>query len=39
MARRRGFFAELQYQSQLAAKQRAQAERAQARLRGRGSPG
>lgn len=31
MARRRGFFAELQYQSQLAAKQRAQAERAQAR--------
>lgn len=31
MARRRGFFAELQYQSQLAAKQQAQAERAQAR--------
>jgi restriction system protein len=31
MARRRGFFAELQYQSQLAARQRAQAERAQAR--------
>jgi len=31
MARRRGFFAELQYQNQLAAKQRAQAERAQAR--------
>jgi restriction system protein len=32
MARRRGFFAELQYQNQLAAKQRAQAERAQARV-------
>lgn len=31
MARKRGFFAELQYQNQLAAKQRAQAERAQAR--------
>jgi restriction system protein len=31
MARRRGFFAELQYQSQLAAKRQAQAERAQAR--------
>lgn len=31
MARRRGFFAELQHQNQLAAKQRAQAERAQAR--------
>lgn len=31
MARRRGFFAELQYQNQLAARQRAQAERAQAR--------
>jgi restriction system protein len=31
MGRRRGFFAELQYQSQLAAKQRVQAERAQAR--------
>ena len=31
MARRRGFFAELQYQNQLAAKQQAQAERAQAR--------
>src|SRR3954464_6975949 len=31
MGRRRGFFAELQYQNQLAAKQRAQAERAQAR--------
>jgi len=31
MTRRRGFFAELQYQNQLAAKQRAQAERVQAR--------
>src|SRR5215218_3329823 len=31
MARGRGFFAELQYQSQLAAKRQAQAERAQAR--------
>ena len=31
MGRRRGFFAELQYQNQLAAKQRAQAERAAAR--------
>jgi restriction system protein len=31
MARRRGFFAEIQYQNQLAARQRAQAERAQAR--------
>lgn len=31
MGRRRGFFAELQYQTQLAAKQQAQAERAQAR--------
>lgn len=31
MARRRGFFAELQYQNQLAERQRAQAERAQAR--------
>lgn len=31
MARKRGFFAELQHQNQLAAKQRAQAERAQAR--------
>jgi len=31
MARRRGFFAELQYQNQLAARQQAQAERAQAR--------
>ena len=31
MGRRRGFFAELQYQNQLAARQRAQAERAQAR--------
>jgi restriction system protein len=31
MARRRGFFAELQHQNQVAARQRAQAERAQAR--------
>ena len=31
MARRRGFFAELQYQNQLAAKRQAQADRAQAR--------
>lgn len=31
MARRRGFFAELQYQNQLAARRQAQAERAQAR--------
>ena len=31
MARRRGFFAELQYQNQVAARQQAQAERAQAR--------
>ena len=31
MARRRGFFAELQYQNQLAARERAQAERAYAR--------
>lgn len=31
MARRRGFFAELQYQNQLVARQQAQAERAQAR--------
>ncbi len=31
MGRRRGFFAELQYQNQLAAKQREQAERAAAR--------
>lgn len=31
MARRRGFFAEIQYQNQLAARQQAQAERAQAR--------
>lgn len=31
MGRRRGFFAELQYQNQLAARQRAQADRAQAR--------